>query len=177
MTKIEFAARIGFLFNAAERRKHMYMDRFTAFTVTFANLERNLHKIKTYKMAAYGLRATHFMCMAQIYLNADGLTPTEIAKTCSIDKAFVSRITNDLTSHGFIKINEKFNDGRKYRQKYILSDKGIAVIEEVQAIVDKIINSIYQNVTDYEMRCFYKVLFTINDHITDAIAEMYEDKI
>ncbi len=148
----------------------MYMERFTAFTINLSNIERSLHKIKSMKMAQYGLRATHLMCMIQIEQNKDGLTPTEIANTCSIDKAFVSRITNDLMDLSFIKINDRFNDGRKYRQKYILTEKGYSVMVEVKEIIDKVIGNISDTVSEEELKCFYKVLNVINNNI-DLAAE------
>ena len=107
----------------------MYMERFTAFALNLANIERDLHKIKSKKMAEYGLRATHLMCMVQIFSHEDGLTPTELARTCAIDKAFVSRITADLVDRKFVMFNEKYNDGRKYRQKFVLTEEGVELIE------------------------------------------------
>lgn len=149
----------------------MYMERFTAFTINLSNIERSLHKIKSMKMAQYGLRATHLMCMAQIESSKDGLTPTQIAQECAIDKAFVSRITNDLIAQSFIQINDKFNDGRKYRQKYILTEKGYAVMEEVKEIIDKVIANIRGTVSADELKCFYKVLDVINKNINSVDLE------
>ncbi len=143
----------------------MYMERFTAFTINLSNIERSLQKMKSMKMAQYGLRATHLMCMVQIENSKEGLTPTEIARQCYIDKAFVSRITNDLTELSFIKINDKFNDGRKYKQKYILTEKGYGVMEEIKEIIDKVIINIRETVSDDELKCFYKVLDVINSNI------------
>lgn len=143
----------------------MYMERFTAFTVNLSNIERDLHKIKSKKMAEYGLRATHLMCMVQIFCHEDGLSPTELARTCAIDKAFVSRITADLIDRNFIKFNEKYNDGRKYRLKYVLTDDGISVMQEINEVVDKLIAEVYGQVSAEELACFYKVLDTINSSI------------
>lgn len=148
------------------------MERFTAFTVHLSNIERSLHKIKSKKMAEYGLRATHLMCMIHIYRTEDGLTPTEISRTCAIDKAFVSRITYDLTERDLITFNERFSDGRKYKQKYILTDKGVAIIEEIKLLVDKVIGNIYDCVSVEELKCFYKVLDAINANINASADEI-----
>lgn len=142
------------------------MEKFTAFTITLSSIERSLHKIKSAKMSAYGLRATHLTCMIQIEISPDGLSPTEIAHACAIDKAFVSRITSDLSAHNFIKINEKFNDGRKYRQKYILTEEGRVVLDEMKEAIDAIIDSASSEISDYEMRCFNKVLYMINENLS-----------
>ena len=143
----------------------MYMERFTAFTVNLSNIERDLHKIKSKKMSEYGLRATHLMCMVQIFSHEDGLSPTELARTCAIDKAFVSRITADLLDRNFIMFNEKYNDGRKYRLKYVLTEDGMKVMEQINEVVNKLISEVHGKVTSEELLCFYKVLETINDSI------------
>ena len=150
----------------------MYMERFAAFNINLSNIERSLHKVKSKKMAQYGLRATHLLCMVQIQKHEDGLTPTEISRVCAIDKAFVSRITFDLMERDFIKINEKFNDGRKYRQKYILTEKGYGVMSEISEIIDRVISNISDTVTEDELECFYKVLSVINDNIDCAADEI-----
>lgn len=143
----------------------MYMDRFTAFALNLANIERDLHKIKSKKMAEYGLRATHLMCMVQIFCHEDGLTSTEIARTCAIDKAFVSRITADLVDRKFVMFNEKYNDGRKYRQKFVLTEAGMDVMYQIDEIVDKLIAEVYGQVSAEELTCFYKVLDVINHNV------------
>ena len=148
----------------------MYMERFTAFTVNLSSIERSLYKVKSKKMTQYGLRATHLMCMLHINQTPDGLTPTEISRACAIDKAFVSRITIDLLAQDLIKINEKFNDGRKYRQKYILTERGYGIMKEIGEIIDRVITDISDSVTEDELKCFYKVLSVINDHI-DIVSE------
>ena len=146
----------------------MYMDRFTAFALNLANIERDLHKMKSKKMAEYGLRATHLMCMVQIFCHEDGLTSTEIARTCAIDKAFVSRITADLVDRKFVMFNEKYNDGRKYRQKFVLTEEGMKVMHEISDAVDKVIAKIYDQVSEEELKNFYKILEVLNNSINLA---------
>ena len=150
----------------------MYMDRFTAFALNLANIERSLHKMKSKKMAEYGLRATHLMCMVQIFCHEDGLTSTEIARTCAIDKAFVSRITADLVDRKFVMFNEKYNDGRKYRQKFVLTEEGMKVMHEISDAVDKVIEKIYDQVSEEELKNFYKILEVLNNSINLATDEI-----
>ena len=150
----------------------MYMDRFTAFALNLANIERDLHKMKSKKMAEYGLRATHLMCMVQIFCHEDGLTSTEIARTCAIDKAFASRITADLVDRKFVMFNEKYNDGRKYRQKFVLTEEGMKVMHEISDAVDKVIAKIYDQVSEEELKNFYKILEVLNNSINLATDEI-----
>lgn len=147
----------------------MYMERFTAFTVNLANVERNLQKIKSKKMAEYGLRSTHLMCMIKIYTTNGGLTPTELARVCAIDKAFVSRISADLVERGLIEFDKNITDGRKYKNKYVLTDSGVKILDEITNIINDVISGIDSDITQEELKCFYKVLDTINSTINATV--------
>lgn len=142
------------------------MKQFKAFSITLANIEKNLHKARCEHMAKYGLRSSHLTCMIQINAREDGLSPTEISKVCSIDKAFVSRITSELFSLNLIKVNEKFDDGRKYKQKYVLTEQGLSLVGEIKDLIGDIVDRASEDISDYEMRIFYKVLFSIDEGIS-----------
>ena len=100
------------------------MDNYSAFALSLDELQKMVNKIKSAKISEFGIRQAHFNCLMHIDLSTDGLTPTELSRDCGVDKGFVSRTTADLIKGGFIKTNDKFNDGRKYKNKYILTEKG-----------------------------------------------------
>lgn len=147
------------------------MENFSAFALSLESLNRSINKIKSAKISEFGIRAAHFNCLMHIDLSSDGLTPTEISKDCGIDKAFVSRTTADLIKGGFIKTNEKFNDGRKYRNKYILTEKGKEVIFEIKALIEKFFSDISGKISEYDMRCFWKVMSAISETVSKKSAE------
>ena len=148
------------------------MENFSAFALAFESLNKSINKIKSAKISEFGIRAAHFNCLMHIDLSPDGLTPTEISKDCGIDKAFVSRTTADLVKGGFIKTNEKFNDGRKYRNKYILTEKGKEVICEIKALIEKFFSDISSKISEYDMRCFWKVVSAISETVSKKTAEI-----
>lgn len=147
------------------------MENFSAFALSLESLNKNINKIKSAKISEFGIRAAHFNCLMHIDLSSDGLTPTEISKDCGIDKAFVSRTTADLIKGGFIKTNEKFNDGRKYRNKYILTEKGKAVIFEIKALIEKFFADVSGKISEYDMRCFLKVMSAISETVSKKTME------
>jgi DNA-binding MarR family transcriptional regulator len=104
--------------------------------------------------------------MMHIDMSADGLTPTEISKDCGVDKAFVSRTTADLIKGGFIQTNQKFNDGRKYRNKYVLTEKGREVIKATKAMIEKYFSDLNERISEYEMSCFMRVILAISESDT-----------
>ena len=148
------------------------MENFSAFALSLESLNKSFNKIKSAKISEFGIRAAHFNCLIHIDLSSEGLTSTEISKDCGLDKAFVSRTTSDLLKGGFIKTNEKFNDGRKYRNKYILTEKGKEVIFEIKALIERFFSEISEKISEYDMRCFWKVMTAISDTLSKNSEEI-----
>lgn len=147
------------------------MENLVAIVSHFSNIEKVLYRLKSEKMSEYGLRHSHLMCMVQIGISPEGLTPTELAIECNFDKAFVSRILADLIYRKFIKVNEKYNDGRKYKQKFILSEDGIAVISEINVLIRKIADNVIEKVSKSDLETFYKILMIISENINSSEEE------
>ena len=143
----------------------MSVGNFNAVAIRFSNIERVLNDIKSELMAKYGLRHTHLIGMVRIDQSEDGLTPTEISKICDFDKAFVSRITSELIQKNIIKINDKFNDGRKYKQKFILDTAGVVIMDEINEIMKKVSEKALEGIPVDELKIFKSVLFSISDKI------------
>lgn len=148
------------------------MNNFSAFAVSLENLNKYINKIKNTKISEYGIRIAHFNCMMHIDLSAEGLTPTEISEDCGIDKAFVSRTTADLIKGGFIRINQKFNDGRKYRNKYVLTEKGQNVIEETKALIEKYLTEVCGKIGEFDMNSFVRAILSINEGMNKNSASL-----
>ncbi len=140
------------------------MDKFS-FLLSLESLTKCINKIKSIKISEFGIRSAHFNCMMHIDLSDDGLTPTEISKECGVDKAFVSRTTSDLMKGGFIQTNEKFRDGRKYRNKYVLTEKGKKVIMETRDMIVKYFSDLGDKISEYEMKCFMRVMMAISESV------------
>lgn len=141
----------------------MSVGNFNAAAIRFSNIERVLHSMKSEQMAKYGLRHTHLVCMVYIDQSEDGLTPTEISKICDFDKAFVSRITSELIQKNIIKVNDKFNDGRKYKQKFVLDEVGVQIINEINELMKAVSEKALEGITVEELKIFKSVLFAISD--------------
>ena len=145
------------------------MENFSAIVLSLENLIKYVNKIKSEKISEFGIKAAHFNCLMRIDLAPDGLTSTELSKDSGVDRAFISRTTSDLIKGGFIKTNEKFDDGRKYKVKYILTEKGKEVIRETKQLFEKYISLIGAKISEIDMKGFFKVLLAINE-TADSIA-------
>lgn len=139
------------------------MENFSAIVLSLENLIKHVNKIKSEKISEFGIKAAHFNCLMRIDLSPDGLTSTELSRDSGVDRAFISRTTSDLIKGGFIKTNEKFDDGRKYKVKYVLTEKGKAVIRETKQLFEKHLSLIGTKISEIDMRGFFKVLLAINE--------------
>jgi DNA-binding MarR family transcriptional regulator len=147
------------------------MGNFSEISICIEKINKQISKIKRDKTARFGLKNAHFSCMLHIDITPDGLTSTELSRVCNVDKAFVSRTTTDLINGGFICINEKFNDGRKYRNKYILTEKGKNVILDVKNALSEFFSELGGRLGKYEIDNFLKTVVAINDMIGNQVEE------
>lgn len=166
-----FAANSLIISAAACGGMEIDMESFSEIAICLENICKQITKIKRDKTAQFGLKNAHFSCMLHIDITPDGLTSTEISKACNVDKAFVSRTTTDLIKGGFICINEKFNDGRKYRNKYILTEKGEGVILDVKNALSEYFSELGGQLGKYETESFLKTVVAINGMIENQIEE------
>ncbi len=146
-----------------EKRKLNKMDNISNLAVKLYDINRCFQKIESAAMEKYNLRNTHIIYLLQVKVSADGLTPTEIAEACCIDKAFVSRISTELFEQGFIKYNEKFDDGRKYKRKIVLTESGESLVDEISERVDVAVAKLSDEFSDYEIKNFYRILYSLGD--------------
>ena len=139
------------------------MENFSAIGLSLENLIKYVNKIKSEKISEFGIKAAHFNCLMRIDLSPDGLTSTELSKDSGVDRAFISRTTTDLIKGGFIKTNDKFDDGRKYKVKYILTEKGKEVIRETKQLFEKYLLLFGTKISEIDLNGFFKVLLAFNE--------------
>jgi DNA-binding MarR family transcriptional regulator len=146
----------GFLITVKRRRR--FMENFSALAVNLENINKCLSGLIKKSISAYGLNQAHFNVIMHIDMNQGGLTPTEIANICDIDKSFVSRVISFLVEHEFVQTDSKQGDGRKYKKKFVLTDKGVAVMDETKSLIKQHFVLVSEKVSLYEMRNFLHVI-------------------
>ena len=116
----------------------MQSEIMTKYALDISKIEKNLDRIKDARLKQYDLRYTHLMCMVKIRQSKEGLTSTEISHICFIDKAFVSRITNELIQRDLIKTNEKFVvDASLKLSEYMVSNCSLAQFQNIFEKISK----------------------------------------
>ena len=144
-------------------------ERFTPFVLLIERISKNIKRIADKEMEPYGLRSSHVMCMLQLAKTKDGLSSSALADACGVDKAFISRITNELLEKGCIKKED--NSQKKYKTNFILTDKGKEINKKMTEIVSNYVRLVNQNVSKKAIENFYEVLNEFDSEISDIISD------
>ena len=146
----------------------MNSSNISAHLLALDRVTKNTKRVIDSILAHHGLRSTHASCFFRICETANGLTSTELAEACGVDKAFISRITAELTSGGYIMKDPSSKD-IVYKRKYILTDKGTgtynALVKELSDIFDKASKS----VSSEKLAAFDEILNILDNNIINYL--------
>lgn len=145
----------------------MKSNNFELFSTGVSHLIKSIQQLKSRKMAEYGLKGTTALCLCQILESKEGLCASELAARGEIDKAQVSRCMAELIEKGFVFRDDK--DGKQYRQKYRLTEKGASVALDIVETTGKIQAHIRRNVPDEDMENFYRVLEVLCENFSELL--------
>lgn len=143
--------------------------RFTPFVLLIERISKNIKRIADKEMEAYGLRSAHVMCMLQLSKADGGLSSSALADVCGVDKAFISRITNELLEMGYIEKEEL--PTKKYKTHFYLTESGLEINAKMTDIVSNYVQCVNKNVPSCEIECFYEVLNEFDSEISKIANE------
>ena len=140
-----------------------YMEeRFEAFTVLIANINRCIYKIKTEEMSEFNLKSSHVSCLYYLY-KQDSLTARELCDICGEDKANVSRSIKYLETNGYLVCKTKSQ--KRYLSPLKLTEKGVEVARHITEKIDKVLGSTSDGLSDEERSVMYKSLAKVNENL------------
>lgn len=145
---------------ALERR-----DRFAEFSNLIYNASKSLHRLKTRGMKAYGLGSTHTFCLRTLQGCEDGMTRTQLAAACSVDKAQISRLVSELTEMGYVLEESK---GAGYRKKILLTEHGREVAVGIDDMVNRVLQYVSGEIPNEEIEQMYRTLGLVCENLKRA---------
>ena len=148
----------------------MDSERFSPFVLHIERISKNIKRIADEKMAPYGLRSSHVMCILQLAKTKGGLSSTALAEACGVDKAFISRITSELIDKKYIEKDEK-NARGKYKTKLILTEEGVKINKIIVDILEDCFKHVDSGFTQKKLEVFYEVLNKIDTGIVELVKE------
>ena len=147
----------------------MKLQRFEMLSNSINQLIKSIQFIKSRKMAKYSLKGTTCLCLCQIYRSEAGLTAGELSVLGEIDKAQVSRCVADLTENGFIYRDDE--EGRRYKQKYRLTDAGVAAAEDIIETLTRLQDVVTTGIDGDDLAAFYRVLGALCENFSDLLMQ------
>ena len=129
---------------------------------------KNTKRVIDSILVNHGLRSTHASCFFRICETNEGLTSTELADACGVDKAFISRITAELTSGGYITKDPSTKD-IIYKRKYILTEKGAETYSALTKELSEIFDKASKTVSIEKLNAFDEVLNILDDNIINYL--------
>ena len=142
----------------------MYAERFREFSGLVSRAEKALQRVKTENVKDYGLRGVHVSCLLALHERPEGLTATELASVCGVDRAQISRVTADLASRGLV-CETAPGMKRRYRGSLTLTAAGRAQALEMREIVAEKLNAVSGGLDPDKLSVFYEVFHRIDDKL------------
>ena len=129
---------------------------YESFVPATMRIAKAVQIVKSQKMGAYDLKGTNAACLCRILMSEDGLTATQLATSCKIDKAQVSRAMTELVKRGLVTRDDM--NGHRYKQKYCLTDAGVIAATDIAETTRGICDVLYSGISEKELKVFHDVL-------------------
>ena len=140
-------------------------ERFKAFTVLIAKINRNIRRIKTEEMVEFGLKSPHVSCLYYLYREGS-LTATELCDICEEDKSGVSRSIDQLEREGYIVCEEKVK--KRYKSPLKLTEKGMELGKSLADVIEGVLDELSKDVREEDLKTMYKVLGIISTKLENT---------
>ena len=150
----------------------MLIERYAQFRIQVENLSKNLQKFENSKMSSLGLRGIHALTLFQLGRHPEGITVTEIAAACEVDKSLISRVVVELIEAGHVAY---LDPDVKYRKKMVLTPRGRACLRRVTLWICSSIREIKDEISMEELNSFFKVMVLLNDYFGGDTADATEE--
>ncbi|MBO5286889.1 MAG: hypothetical protein J6B34_02060 [Clostridia bacterium] len=146
----------------------MDSERFPPFVLFTERIAKNIKRIADIKLEPYGLRSSHLMCILQLAKSGNGLSSSSLAEVCGVDKAFISRITGELSEKNYIVRDSESARG-KYKTRFVLTDSGKQIYRICTDVLQECIERVDTNISKKKLEIFYEVLAKIDLGVSDLL--------
>ena len=143
----------------------MVGDNFERFAQMLSTASKSIFRLKSRCMSKYGLSSTHTLCLRSLYENSEGMTKSEIAEFCDIDKAQITRIMSELVDKGYVVADKSM---RAYNRKFLLTQEGLRITEEINGTVETVVKYVNQDIPREDIEHFYAVFEAINEKLKSS---------
>ena len=132
------------------------ISKYEIFSTVVSSLYRDIQKIERTEMAKYGLKGPHAQCLLVMERNPEGITASQLCLNCEKDKAAISRTLSELVDAGMITRVDP--NGKRYRSRLYLTEKGRAVAKQVNDRVHQAVSQVSEGYDVETREIFVHVL-------------------
>lgn len=141
----------------------MLFDRYVTFSAHIEKIYKDIQKIKSYRMNSFGLKGTDVTVVIMAAKHPEGVTVTELATECQVDKAVVSRAVRLLIEQGEMAYaDQKLHN---YRKKIKLTEKGMATANAVSDLATQAVREVSNDISQEDLDNFYRTLNKITKNL------------
>ncbi len=151
---------------------------FFRFSSAVDAMVKAVQRYKNSKMSEFGLRGMHLMFLCCLSHEDGGLTSSELADRCGVDKAFISRIAHELIVSGYIEYSDDGGEGiiqrtlaSKYKKKLRLTERGNGIMPRINEMIDEAVKKVTNGLTSEQIKTFYKVLGVLEANLSALDAQ------
>ena len=141
------------------------IGRFEQFCTAISSIQYSIARIERVEMEKYGLKGPHAQCMLVMQRNPEGITAAELCSICEKDKAAVSRTLAELQMAGMITRVDP--NGKRYRSRLYLTEKGQAVASQVADRVHQAVSRVSECYDVQTREVFVQVLNMIATNLQE----------
>jgi DNA-binding MarR family transcriptional regulator len=141
------------------------IGRFEQFCTAISSIQHSIAKIERMEMEKHGLKGPHAQCMLVMERNPEGITAAQLCGTCEKDKAAISRTLAELEAAGMITREDP--NGKRYRSRLYLTDKGRTVAKQVDDRVHRAVSRVSNGYDVATREIFVHVLGLIAVNLQD----------
>ena len=144
-----------------------HLDRFLRFSVAVETLQKAVNRYKNACVSRFGLHGMHVTFLCTLSKCEGGMTATELSKSCSVDKAFISRTGTELREMGLVSyVSGEGQPVSGYKNKICLTDKGWEVMREISDMVMTGVGKATKDLAPEILEQFYEVIDSIDNNLT-----------
>lgn len=131
--------------------------RFENFVGMVYSLNKEIQRIKSEKMAEFGLRGTDTMVIHYLAENLEGETRADLARLTRLDRAAITRIVGKLEADGLVR--EATGDNSvNYRRRVRLTEDGRRAAREMEEVIQSVVDEASADVGEEERARMYGTL-------------------
>ena len=133
-------------------------SRFEDFVGIVNALHREIQRIFSSEAERLGFKGGDVLCLYYLRKRPEGLTCAELARTCDVSRAAMSRTVARLEEAGLAKTDAGSEGSARYRAPVRITEKGMEASEPMAGIIQNVLDATEPIMDDEQRHQLYNEL-------------------